>query len=82
MRLANFTAVKEEPVDDASQQLLDQQCKNENQTLTQYNSDGMASNVLLSCSQCDYKCNNNRDLQRHIRAKHTGEYLLRCSESD
>ena len=88
LRFANFTTVKEEPVDDAIQ--LEQQL-NKNEVLGDNNNmapAGVVAHPVMQtkkyfyCSHCDYKSDRNQLLQNHIRAKHTGEYLFSCSECD
>ena len=88
VQFANFTTVKEEPVEETTQ--LEEQRENQ-ESEHNLSSDlppaphpkiQAAEKHINYCSQCDYKCNVKQHLQYHIRAKHTGEYLFSCSQCD
>ena len=79
VQFANFTTVKEEPVEAATQLEVQREYQE-----SEYNLSSdlpphpkiQAAEKHIYCSLCDYKCNRNDQLQHHIRAKHTGEYLF------
>ena len=84
-QFANFTTVKEEPVEEATQLQEQRENQESEHTLSSHlppHSKVQADEKHFYCSQCNYKCNQKIRLQYHIRAKHTGEYLFSCSQCD
>ena len=81
VQFANFTTIKEEPVEESTQ--LEEQRGNQ-ESEHSLSSDlpphpqVQAAEKYIYCCHCDYKCRMKQQLKRHT-MKHTGEKPFRCS---